>query len=57
MNTNLFLAGMILAIVVGPLLTIWALNLLFSLSIQFTFLNWLAAAWLQVALMARSYSK
>lgn len=57
MNTNLFLAGMILTIVVGPLLTIWALNLLFSLSIQFTFLNWLAAAWLQVALMARSYSK
>jgi antibiotic biosynthesis monooxygenase (ABM) superfamily enzyme len=57
MNTNLFLAGMILAIVVGPLLTIWALNLLFGLAIETTLSTWFATAWLQGLLISRVTKK
>lgn len=57
MNTNLFLAGMILAIVVGPLLTIWALNILFGLVIETTLSTWFATAWLQGLLISRVTKK
>jgi membrane protein implicated in regulation of membrane protease activity len=29
-----------------PLATIWSLNTLFNLEIEYSFLNWLAASWL-----------
>jgi hypothetical protein len=41
----LFAIGMLLALIlaiVWPLLTIWAMNALFKLSISYTFSNWLA---------------
>ena len=33
-------------IAVVPLATIWSLNTLFNLEIEYSFLNWLAASWL-----------
>lgn len=41
----------------GPLLTILALNTLFSLTIGYTFSNWLAMFWLQLLMLARFNSK
>lgn len=35
-------------IVVGPLITIWAVNTLFGLGIAYTFWTWLAVVWLQM---------
>jgi len=34
------------AIVFGPIITIWALNLLFGLTIPSTFATWFAVLWL-----------
>lgn len=34
-------------VVIGPIISIWALNTLFKLNIEFTFWTWLALAWLQ----------
>lgn len=36
----------IVAILFGPIFTIWALNLIFNLSIPITFWTWLSTAWL-----------
>jgi len=38
----------ILLVVFSPLITIWSLNTLFSLSIAYTFWTWLATAWLSL---------
>lgn len=35
-------------LVVGPLVTIWALNSLFSLNIESSFANWFAVIWLSM---------
>lgn len=35
----------IAAIIFGPLMSIWALNTLFSLNIAYTFWTWLAMVW------------
>lgn len=35
-----------LLIAFGPIFTIWALNLIFNLSIPITFWTWLSTAWL-----------
>jgi len=55
--TYLKLAGIlvtvIVLIVVGPFLTIWALNTLFNLSIAYTFWTWLAAMLLLSVFKAR----
>ena len=40
-------------IVAGPLMTIWALNTLFGLSIGYTFTTWLATAWIGLIFGAR----
>lgn len=37
---------LILMVLVGPLITIWSLNTLFNLGIDYTFWTWLATAWL-----------
>lgn len=36
-------------IILGPLATIWSLNTLFNLGIDYTFWTWLAMAWLSLA--------
>lgn len=38
------------ALVVGPIITIWAVNTLFNAGIELTLMNWLAVFWLQVLL-------
>lgn len=51
MKLALLVLGVVLTVIVGPLLTIWALNTIFpSLSIPFTFWTWLAVAVLQFQL-------
>jgi hypothetical protein len=40
---------LIALIVLGPLATIWSLNTLFNLNIDYTFWTWLAVAWLSLA--------
>jgi hypothetical protein len=52
---TLVAVGLLLALVlavVWPLLTIWALNALFKLSINYTFANWFACAVLILTLQA-----
>jgi hypothetical protein len=44
-------------VVVGPLLTIWALNTLFGLGIETTLATWFATWWLLVALKANNLVK
>jgi hypothetical protein len=36
----------ILLVIFGPLVTIWSLNTLFALGIEYTFWTWLATVWL-----------
>ena len=44
--TNFLAAGIIVAvIVVGPLLSIWSLNTLFDVGIEYNIWSWLAAFW------------
>lgn len=40
---------LIALIILGPLATIWSLNTLFNLGIDYTFWTWLAMAWLSLA--------
>lgn len=41
-----------LALVVGPVFTIWSLNLLFGLTIPVTLKTWLSALWLAAVVKA-----
>ncbi len=53
--STMFAIGMLLALIVAilcPLGTIWALNTLFNLQIQYTFWNWLAMVVLIITLQA-----
>lgn len=43
-------------VIVGPLVTIWALNALFGLAIPFALKTWLAAAWLASVVAYRGKS-
>ena len=45
----------IAAIVLGPLLTIAAINTLFSTAIPYTFWTWASVAWLQVGVVGAGY--
>ena len=46
----LFLIAVIITLIIlGPLVTIWSLNTLFNLNIDYTFYTWLAMAWLSLA--------
>ena len=38
----------ILLVIFGPLVTIWSLNTLFVLGIEYTFWTWLATVWLSL---------
>lgn len=42
--------------VFGPIFTIWALNLIFGLSIPLNFWTWLSVFWLHVVIKSRSSS-
>lgn len=44
---------LILCVVFGPLLSIWALNTLFKLGIEYTFWTWLAMIFVNLTLCAR----
>lgn len=48
-----FTLGILAIIVGGPLLTIWALNTLFSLSIAYNLATWAAAFWLTALFAAK----
>lgn len=43
-----FVLLLVFVFVVGPLITIWAINTLFGLGIAYTVWTWLAAVWLQM---------
>lgn len=43
----------LLMLIFSPLLTIWALNTLFSLGIAYTFSTWFAMLWVNMLLAAR----
>jgi hypothetical protein len=54
----IFVAAFVLAVVVGwPLAAIWAINVLFGLSIEFNSLTWLAAFILLAAFNGTQYVK
>lgn len=51
MNNTLISFFIVLAVALiflGPIITIWSLNTLFNLNIDYTFGTWLATAWLQM---------
>lgn len=50
-----FLVLIIAIVVVGPFVTIWALNTLFGFKIAFTFWTWLASAWLSAVVGGTRY--
>jgi len=45
------------ALLFGPLITIWSLNAIFSLSIEYSFSNWFATLWLCGIVSAVRYKK
>lgn len=47
---TLIVIAVIALIIVGPLLTIWALNTLFNTAIAYTFWNWLATVVIQATI-------
>jgi hypothetical protein len=51
------IAGLVLVIAVlvliGPFVTIWALNTLFGLGIAYTFWTWVAIVWLGLVLQTK----
>lgn len=52
---KLFIVGIaVVLLLVGPLVTIWALNLLFGLDIPQTLATWFATLWLCLMITARS---
>lgn len=65
MLEKVFLAlgiGGVLAVVVGlfiigPVLSIWAVNHLFGTTISINFWNWVAAAWLHIVVASTASSK
>lgn len=46
----IILLAIVVAIVAGPFITIWSLNVLFQLHIPVTFRTWCATAWLLAVL-------
>jgi len=49
------LALVILGIIYGPMITIWAINLLFGFAIPITFKTWFACLWIQAIVYGPTY--
>ena len=45
------LLGFAVLIVAGPLITLWSLNTLFSLNIEYNIATWFASLWIGIMLM------
>ena len=43
----------VVLVIVGPFITIWSLNTLFGLGIDYTVWTWLAMAWIGAVLSAK----
>ena len=63
-NTIVALVGvfallLFFVVLIGPFFTIWSLNTLFQLDIQYSFQSWIAINWLMLILhgIARSFKK
>ena len=46
-----WLAIAVASIIFGPLITIWSLNTIFALTIEYSLETWFATVWLQATLM------
>lgn len=61
MNNFLAIAGilvlLVLFLIVGPFLSILAVNQLFGTTIAYTFWNWVCVAWLHIVVASTHYSK
>ena len=58
MNGTVILATIvivILAVIYGPLITIWALNTVFGLTIQMNLSTWFATLWLTAIVSAKAH--
>jgi hypothetical protein len=57
MGIALVVVLVLVVVVFGPLLSIWSLNTLFALGIQYGFKQWLAMVIINLALVGRSAGK
>ena len=59
MSSSTIIAILIVAVavVIGPIATIWSLNTVFSLGIPYTIWTWLGVAWLQILIYNGARSK
>lgn len=61
MNNFLAIAGilvlLVLFLIVGPFLSILAVNQLFGTTIALTFWNWLSVGWLHMVVASTTYSR
>ena len=51
------LLGSLMLIIASPLISLWAINTLFSTGIEYTVVNWLATMWLTILIMGSVGSK
>jgi len=51
----ILLALLVLLVIYGPQITIWAINLLFGLAIPITFKTWFACLWVQGIVYGPTY--
>ena len=47
----IWLVIVVVSIIFGPLVTIWSLNTIFALMIEYSLETWFATVWLQATLM------
>lgn len=52
-DTIMWLLLIVALIILGPVITIWALNIVFGLNLVTNFATWFAVLWLQSLLVAR----
>ena len=51
------LLGSLILIIAGPLISLWAINTLFSTGIEYSVVNWLATVWLTILIVGSARSK
>lgn len=52
-----FLLGFLTMVILGPLLSIWALNTLFNLGIAYALETWAAMAWFHMLVVSSNANK